>query len=206
MSDTNTNNEVVINLRKLIELAREGHKGVLPVLRRALDERPELWERIGNIAQQVQSAWLELLGGQDLFVKESMGRHAASLRAELAGPDATALEKLQAERVVCLLFQLGYFELLVAKYEGSRSDRVMEYLHERCRIIDGRLQQALMNFAKIKKLLPGVVKVDVLVSGAIETKVSESCPQAEETQSEISSTRISVPANRIKDLLGAAQN
>lgn len=199
-------NEVIINLRKLIELAREGRKEVLPVLQRALDQQPSLWESTGNLAQQVQSNWLELLGGQDLFIKEAMGRHAAALREELAGPDATALERLQVERIVALNLQLGFYEMLLAKHEPTATGKVLDHLYERCGVADRRFQQAVQNLAKIRKLLPRVLKVDVVISGEIETTLKDSGTPQKELPSSNGSTRISVPENRIKDLLAAAQN
>ena len=119
MTETKTNEPVEINLTKLIEYAREGRQEVLPLLKKALDERPSLWENQGNIAYQAQGKWLELIAGEDLYFREALARHTAKLRAELAGPDATPLECLHIERVVALNLQNGYYECVLAKHEFS---------------------------------------------------------------------------------------
>ena len=177
MSERTDREPIAINLTKLIELAREGRNEVLPVLRQALDERPSLWQNYGNLAYQAQAHWLELIGGQDLYFQEAMGRHTANLRAELAGPDATPLEKLQVERIVALNLQVGYFETLVSKHEATASEKILNYLHERCAVADRRLQQAMIGLARIRRLLPGVLKIDVVISGEQQETDEEAAPE-----------------------------
>jgi hypothetical protein len=199
------NEPIAINLKKLIEYAREGRKEVLPVLRRALEERPSLWQDYGNLARQAQSHWLNLIGGQDLYFSESMARHAATLRADLAGEDASPLEQLQVERIVALNLQVGYYEALVAKHEGSAARGVLEYLHERHGVADRRLQQAMVNLARLRRLLPGVLKVDVVISGEVQANINQTPAESGESNGG-QPTRIRVPQNRVKDLLAAATN
>jgi hypothetical protein len=44
-------------LEATILLARRGKKEILPILRRTLDEHPELWQHFGNLAIQSQEGW-----------------------------------------------------------------------------------------------------------------------------------------------------
>lgn len=204
MAEQASDNVTPRTVGELIELARQGRSEVLPALRLVLDRSPHLWQEYGNLAYQAQAHWLKLIGGQDLYFQEAMARHAASLRAELAGPDATPLEKLQVERIVALNLQVGYFETLVAKHEATASEKILNYLHERCAVADRRLQQAMIGLARIRKLLPGVLKVDVVISGEVQANINDGGDKGEAESP--GPTRIQVPQNRIKDILAAATN
>ncbi len=194
-----------MTLEQLVALAKQGREDVLPILERTLDARPGLWKFYGDMGRGARHAWLELIGGHDLFLRESAERHAANLMAELAGPESTPLERLSAERIVALNLQVCYYETLLAQKATTDSEKVTTYIYEKCGIAERRLQQALVNLARVRKLLPRVVKVDVLISGQIETTV-KSEGHSDATPADDKLTRIQVPANRIKDLLAAAAN
>ncbi len=200
MTEQANDKVLVRTVGELIGLARKGRSDVLPALRRVLD----LWQDYGNIAYQAQSHWLELIAGKDLYFKEAIGLHAATLRAELAGPDASSLEKLQVERIVALNLQVGYFEILVAKYEARATETILDYLHERCAVADRRLQQAMIGLARIRKLLPGMLKIDVVISGEVQANINDVSDKKSEDKG--GPTRIQVPQHRIKDILAAANN
>ena len=87
----------VTPLQATIELAKRGRKELLPQLRQFLDEQPELWEYYGNVARQAQANWLKLIGGTNLYMQETMTRFAEAQRADLAGPDASPLERLMIQ-------------------------------------------------------------------------------------------------------------
>jgi hypothetical protein len=137
--------------------------------------------------------------------RECLKRSSDELEAKLAGPESSPLEQLQVARIVSLNLQLGYYEALLAKYEALASGKVVAYLHEQCRSTDSRLQQAMMNLARIRKLLPRVLKIDVVVSGEVQTTIKESTDTLRSTSPEVP-VRIRAPENRIKDLLAAALN
>lgn len=189
-----------VTITQLVKWAKEGRRDVLPALQHLLDRKPELWRHYGDIAVQAQASWLELIGGEDLYLKACLERKAAEMRQSLSGPDASPLEQLQAERIVAVNLQLGYYEALLAKHEGGANSKIVDYLHERCAATEHRLQQAMMNLARIRKLLPQVLKVDVVISGEIQTTAREAAG-ATKGQQESGPVRYQVPQNRIKDLL-----
>jgi hypothetical protein len=194
-----------IKIGRLIDLAKVGHKEVLPALRQLLDLHPEIWQKCGKMAFRAQIQWLHIMCKQDLFHVECMKRNAAEMEANLAGPESSPLEQLQVERIVALKLQLGYYEGLLAKYEALPAEKLVLYLHEQCTSTDRRLQQAIMNLARIRKLLPRVLKIDVVVSGEVQTTIKESTDTLRSTSPEVP-VRIRAPENRIKDLLAAALN
>jgi hypothetical protein len=205
-TEQDTRKASITPLQATIELAKRGRKELLPQLRQFLDEQPELWKHFGNIALQAQAAWLKLIGGTNLFMQETMTRFAEAQRVDLAGPDASPLERLMVERVVAINLEVGYYEALIAQHEGKSGNKVLDYLHRRHEVADGRLQAAMMNLARIRKLLPQVLKVDVVISGAVETTVKDATNDRGGEPSGNTPVRIRVPENRIKDLLAAASN
>jgi hypothetical protein len=105
-------------VRELLGLARGGDPAALPALRAALDGRPELWRPYGDLAAHARGGWIELIGGADLALKESLARTADAMLADLAGPAAPALERLLGERVVATWLQLNHADALAAQAAG----------------------------------------------------------------------------------------
>ncbi len=105
-------------LRELLGRAGRGDLTVLPALRRLLDARPALWKYAGDVARHAEAAWIDLLAGGDLLVRESMTRSVAALKAELAGPGAPPLERLLAERVAANRLQASQADAAFAQLKG----------------------------------------------------------------------------------------
>jgi hypothetical protein len=87
-------------MRLLLQRAQAGDPAVLPQLRELLDARPALWQRLGDLTGHVEEALLGQAGGKSLLARESIRRRMDELRAELAGPAVSAVEKLLVNRVV----------------------------------------------------------------------------------------------------------
>jgi hypothetical protein len=102
-----------------VRRAEQGDESALPELRAALDTNPWIWERYGDLAQQSQAAWLQLIAGQNLMLRESIERKAEQMRAELAGPDPPPTERLLVERVVACWLQAQYADAAYAQLKGN---------------------------------------------------------------------------------------
>src|SRR3954454_18710095 len=98
-------------LQRLLAQAHEGDLAVLPELRAALDRQPELWKQVGDLAAHAELAMLRLVAGNDLFALEAMKRRLAELKAELAGPSPSVLERLLVDRVGVCWLQVHYLDL-----------------------------------------------------------------------------------------------
>jgi hypothetical protein len=106
-------------LRGLLARARAGDAAVLPALRAALDGRPELLRTCGDLASRARDAWLGLVAGPDLALKESLGWKAAAMLDELAGPAAAPIERLLAERVVATWLEMSYADVMAEQAAGA---------------------------------------------------------------------------------------
>jgi hypothetical protein len=205
VSSENVSGNGKIKIGQLIDLAKQGRKEILPTLRHLLDIHPEIWQESGDLAFRVQSNWLHAICGNNLYQRECLKRWSDELESKLAGPESSPLEQLQAVRIVALNLQLGYYEALLTKYEAKASEKVAAYLHGQCISTDSRLQQAMMNLARIRKLLPRVVKIELVVSGEVQTTIKGSADNTKSNSPEMP-VHIRVPENRIKDLLAAVSN
>lgn len=203
-SNSNPTNEKSGTFTSLVEQARQGRREVLPRLRKLLDEIPELWQSYGDLAKHVQCSWLKLIGGQDHYLRETLKHHGAALKQSLAGPDASPLELLQIERILALNLQLGYYECQLARFEGQSRPTLVKYIHEACAGIDRRLQQAMVNLLRMRKLVPEAMRVEVVVSGTVETVAREATETSEEPASQPETHKIHLPHNRVRELLREA--
>ena len=93
----------------LMERTKRGDETTLPVLREMLTE-PLIVEIWGNMAAYAERSLIRKLSGNDLAIREGLHRKMESLRAELAGPTPSPLERLLVERIVVCwlhLYRLG---------------------------------------------------------------------------------------------------
>ena len=105
---------VEIALKSFMDRFSRKDPNALLDLRSWLQDHPEIWSSCGDLARQAEQAVLDLLAGPDPLLRESLFRYVQEIKAELAGPEATALEKLLAGQVVLdwLLLKLADQALL----------------------------------------------------------------------------------------------
>jgi hypothetical protein len=152
---------VLERLQRLVTRAEQGDESVLPELRAALDANPWIWERYGDLAQQSQAAWLGLIAGSNLMLHESTRRKAEQLRAELAGPQPSPLERLLVERTVSCWLQTHYADAAYAQLKGTTPAQHTAALR-RQNSAQQRYLQAVKALATVRKLLrPGLSPVDL---------------------------------------------
>ena len=72
--------EQVVNL---LERIKAGEHCLLPELRLALNDRPEIWKRFGDFGQHAIEAWLTLVAGSDLGLRECLRRKIADDERQL---------------------------------------------------------------------------------------------------------------------------
>jgi hypothetical protein len=123
-------------------------------LRQVLDADPTLWRECGDLAAQAQEAWLLLLAGPDLLLLESVRRKLDELRAELAGPDASPLERLLVERVAACWIQVHFADALYPQTRGPQvTPAVRQELMRRQESAQRRYLAAIKQLALVRKLL-----------------------------------------------------
>ena len=152
LTTSTTETETLERLQSLVKRAEQGDESALPELRVALDANPWIWERYGDLAQQSQAAWLQLIAGPNLLLRESVERKAAQLRAELAGPGPSPLEKLLVERVIACWLQVQYADAAYAQQTSPSPGQHTAALKRQAGSHQ-RYLHAIKTLATVRKLL-----------------------------------------------------
>jgi hypothetical protein len=143
-------------LRRQLERASQGDEASLPELRRILDRSPGLWRYYGDLAAHTVAAWIDLVAGDDLLLRESVALKARKMKAQLLGPDPTPLESLLADRVVACWLQLTHADAAAAKaLSDGAPPRVCEFWAKRQGGAHHRYITSLGALATARRLLPG---------------------------------------------------
>ena len=141
------------DLAGLLDRARRGDAEALPALRAFLDDSPEVWRQAGDLAAHAQRAWVELAAGPDVLAREALGRALAALKAELAGPAPSPLERLLVERIAATWLQVHYADAAAAQARDV-SVRQAQLAVERQDRAHRRHLAAVAALATIRRLLP----------------------------------------------------
>lgn len=149
----------VAEVRRVLERAEKGDATVLPALRKLL-ERPGLREVYGNLARLADRSLIEALGTDNLAFKEGLASKLEVLRAELAGPDATPLERLLAERIATCWLHVNDAEVRNAQAKGLTIE-AGDYHQRRLDRAHKRYLSALKTLALVRKLAVPVLQVNI---------------------------------------------
>ena len=91
--------QLVTQLRLLSDKANTGDQAALFELRSMLADDHRLVEHLGDLAQHVETAWLDRVAGNNALMRESVSEHLADMKAQLGGPCPTAIEKLLVDQI-----------------------------------------------------------------------------------------------------------
>ncbi len=141
------------DLKTLVERARKGDRSVLPDLRKALDENPDIWQSVGDLAKHAEATWIKLIAKDDLLIHESIRRELDRRREELVGKDATPLEKQLVDRIVACWLALQHAEMMAASTAEHTLPQREHYL-KRLDAAERRHTAAVSQLTKVRELLP----------------------------------------------------
>ena len=144
---------VLEELNQMLQRAKQGDEAVLPQLRQLLDSRPELWRHFGDLAMHAQEAWLRLIAGPDLVLREATARKAQELRDELGGAHPSAIERLLVDRTVLTWMQLNHAEVS-ASQAITGSIRMSDFWLKRQNAAHRRFIMSLAALTTVRRLFP----------------------------------------------------
>ena len=148
-------------MRALIARARKGDRSTLPEVRRILSDPHEVDALGGDLALQAEASFVQALAGKDLVLTEALPRKLDALRAELAGPNPTPVERLLVERVVACWLQVQDAEVRFAQGQGNLSIKQADYYQRRMDGANRRYLAALKALAVARKLALPVLQINV---------------------------------------------
>jgi len=116
-------------------------------------------KEIGELGLQAESPLLDRICGPDQFRKEGLRQKLAAIRAEQAGPSASPLERLAAERLAACWLQVHVAEWYYA--HSLTKPKLNEYFHDHLDRSHRRFESMLRTSAQIQRLLKMVVQVNI---------------------------------------------
>jgi hypothetical protein len=117
-----------------------------------LNKHPEMWSELGDLARRAKAAWLDLIAGEDLLLRESVSRHLEAMEADLGLAEASPLERLLVERIIACWLQTHYAEAAFIQVEGTNGTALARLL--KCQDkAQRRLLAAINQLALLRKLL-----------------------------------------------------
>jgi hypothetical protein len=159
-------------VRALLTRAQRGDASTLPALRQLL-QRPEVVDAMGgDLAGQAEQSLIKAAAGDDLAFQEALTRKLELLRAELAGPSPSPVERLLVERAVACWLQVQDADVRYAQgknlslAQGDYHQRRMDHAHR-------RYLSALKTLALVRKLAVPVLQVNIARK---QVNVAGACP------------------------------
>ena len=145
-----TDSPYTSELRVLIERAQHGDQTAMPELRKQLDSTADLWQQVGDLAKHVETAWIKLLAGNDVFAQECLRREAERRRTKLLGDDPTAIERHLIETIVASWLQLKYAEIQMGSRDAT--DKQLTYRHRRLESAQKQHRAAINQLVKVREV------------------------------------------------------
>jgi hypothetical protein len=144
----------------LVQRAESGDESVLPALRKALDGNGRLVDAVGDLAAQVELSLIRNAAGNALAFKEAAIRKMRNLRADLAGPNATPVERLLAERIALCWLSVHDAEIRFAQSKDL-SWKQVEFWQRRIDASHRRYLSAIKTLATVRKLAVPALQVNI---------------------------------------------
>lgn len=142
-------------IKQVVALAKNGNESAVPRLREMLDRFPVLWERSGDIAREADAAWVTLIAGPNLHMRESLMRYLQQMRADLTRPAAEFAERLLVDRVVACWLQMQYFFAIEANaISAGETPKVSTFRAKRQEQAQRMYQTSVACLITMQKLLP----------------------------------------------------
>ena len=126
----------------------------LPHLRKILDDHPEVWRHVGDLAALAEQAWIAVLAAGHPLAVEAMKRTVAEMRAELAGGHPTRIERLLVDQVVACWLETTYLERDAAD-PGYAALEQAAFRLKRLESAQKRYLSAVKTLTAVRALAPG---------------------------------------------------
>ncbi len=147
-------------LNAVIRKAQDGNKEALAEVRQML-AKPGIPDILGgNLAKEALNRLIKAYAGENPVVRESVGRKLDEMRAELSGPNPTAVEKLLVERVLATWLHLHHIEVVYAGKEGM-SLSLGAYYQKSISAAQKRYLAALKGLAEVRKFAIPALQINI---------------------------------------------
>jgi hypothetical protein len=158
-SERMTDREARLQIRELAAKAQEGEIDAVVEIRRLLNQHPSIFRSTGDLASHAHRAWINLIAGENLELRESLIRRVGDLKKQLRGESAdTAITRLVIDQVVGSWLELHYAEMRDA-VASSQSLKWAEFRLKQLESAHRRHMKGIGALAALQRLLPQVTEV-----------------------------------------------
>jgi hypothetical protein len=144
-------------LTAMSQLAAQGDERASRALIEACQKVPRLWEILSTLSSLAVRSWVDLLASErpgTEIVRRTIEKEIERKRSEVAGEEASPLERLLAERVALCWVAATYADAeYTRKVKEGMSFREGEYYSKRCEQTNRQLLKAIESLARVRRLL-----------------------------------------------------
>ncbi len=148
--------------KQIMSLMRKSQNGDSKALRELVeryDDQAEFWQQVGDYAGLVEKRILDSQAGENLLFREGVQRQLAEMRAELAGPSPSPLERMLVDRVVASWLQVQVAEMLynrrgISFEQATHEQKTLDRAHK-------RHLSAIKTLATVRRLQVPAMQVNI---------------------------------------------
>lgn len=142
-------------LSQHLKRANDGDESSIRWLREFLGRHPHVWQRLGDLANAAERAWIALIANGDALTVESVKLQLTHLKTQLVGATPSPIEKLLGDTVVATWLEVRHLESVSASpHVGGGMLGQAALLLKRLESAQRRHMNALKSLTQIRKLLP----------------------------------------------------
>lgn len=151
----------LVEFRAMVKRADTGDDTALQIIKRVFNEVPSLWDAYGDLAKTAENALVDLVADKSELTRSAVRRNLATMRADLAGPDPSPLDRLLIQRVVACWLQSQQADLAYARSLRGSSPNDVEHQHRRQDRAARQYLKALRTLATLRRLLAAPMQVNI---------------------------------------------
>lgn len=136
----------------LVRKASAGDQASLTELRRTLDERPDIWQRVGDVSLLAERAWIDLACSGNSLLEESIRRQLVAMKSEIAGAQPSPIEKILIDLIGVTWLASFHSESATAQPDGSAQQATIRL--RRAESAQRRFLRAIKTLATLRALVP----------------------------------------------------
>ncbi len=148
------------DVQALLDAAQGGDSGALETLKGQYMDTPRFWDALSQQVCRTEKQVLRGFVGEDMLTRELYERRLEAMRGELAGPAATPLEQLLADRIALCWLHVQHAELRYSQRVSVTLEQADHY--QKC--IDRahkRYLSAIKTLATVRRLQVPALQVNI---------------------------------------------
>ena len=162
----------VEDYEEILDLAERGDRSVLPRVREMLDKFPTIAAEVGDLTRIAKGGMLDMLSENNVMIREAEERYLAGMVQEIAGPQATPIEKLLAEQIAVCWLHVRHVEIKYAHLKSYTLSEA-EYYHRCLDLSQKRYLRAIKTLAQIRKLGVPALQVNIAAEGGKQVNLQK---------------------------------